>query len=242
MGFTIIGFQSPSGSMQVEAQSMKEEQVWLDDVIYDTQTPGDISHGFIIDEISFDIIRLHIGIAGKEIQNNPYWSETMTVIKNLEELTNTDIIGLLDTSTDKKEALARYLANCQENLQKWESISAYMKQEMVLLKDDMQSCINQKSMSDKQYFDALSNYDQNIMEIALNESIWYEKCATENRIQYNAKVGLAQKLVFYLGLLQKKYDLLFEKQDTITKNFEIFKNNILPDLNKIDALLKQYAL
>lgn len=117
-----------------------------------------------------------------------------------------------------------------------------MKQEMAILKDDMQSCINQKDLSDKQYFDALGNYDQKIMETSLNESIGFEKCATENRIQYNAKVSLAQKLVYYLGLLQKKYDVLSQKQDMITKNFEIFRDEILPDLNKIDELLKQYTL
>jgi hypothetical protein len=115
-----------------------------------------------------------------------------------------------------------------------------MKQEMEIMKGDMQSCLAEKSISDKAYFDAIDRYDQNIMEKSLAESITYESCATENRIQYNAKTSIAQKLVFYLGLLQKKYDILFTKQDILAKNFEIFRDNILPDLNEIDQLFQQY--
>jgi len=41
-------------------------------------------------------------------------------------------------------------------------------------------------------------------------------------------------------LLQKKYDVLFAKQDILAKNFEIFRDDILPDLNEIDQLLQHY--
>lgn len=104
----------------------------------------------------------------------------------------------------------------------------------------MEACIKDKDISDKSYFDAIDRYDQNIMNVSLNESIKYETCATENRIQYNAKTSILRKLVFYLGLLQKKYDILFAKQDILTKNFTVFRDNILPDLNQIDDLLQQY--
>ena len=115
-----------------------------------------------------------------------------------------------------------------------------MKQEMQIIKGDMESCLIEKNISDKSYFDAIDRYDQNIMETSLNESIQYENCASENRIQYNAKTGIAQKLVFYLGVLQKKYDVLFAKQEILAQNFEIFRDKILPDLTQIDQLLQQY--
>jgi len=62
----------------------------------------------------------------------------------------------------------------------------------------MNSCLVDKNISDKAYFDAVDRYDQNIMQLSLAESIQYENCATENRIQYNAKVSIEDKLVFYL--------------------------------------------
>ncbi len=73
-----------------------------------------------------------------------------------------------------------------------------MKQDMQLLKSDMNACLTEKNVSDKAYFDAIDRYDQSIMETSLNDSISYENCAAENRIQYNAKTSIVQKLVFYL--------------------------------------------
>ena len=62
----------------------------------------------------------------------------------------------------------------------------------------MNSCITEKGISDKAYFDAIERYDQNIMESSLGDSINNEKCISENRIQYNAESEIADKLVFYL--------------------------------------------
>jgi hypothetical protein len=54
-------------------------------------------------------------------------------MQKLEELTKTDIIEVLNLSTNKEEALAKYLADCSQELQKGDTIAAYMKQEMVIL-------------------------------------------------------------------------------------------------------------
>lgn len=62
----------------------------------------------------------------------------------------------------------------------------------------MNACLTDKNISDKAYFDAVDRYDQKLMESSLAQSIVYENCAAENRIQYNAKTSIAQKLVFYL--------------------------------------------
>lgn len=223
-----------------QAQSIQQPNIWLGEIIFAEANPETVAHGIIMNELSYDIIKIHLNIAEKNTETINYESEALTTIQKLEALTKTDIIALLNISINKEEALAKYLNDCEQNLQKWDSISAYMKQEMAILKADMQSCLTEKNISDKAYFDAIERYDQKIMEASLTESIKNETCATENRIQYNAKIRIAEKLVFYLGLLQNKYDILFAKQDIVAQNFEIFRNNILPDLNKIDQLLQQY--
>ena len=162
-------------------------------------------------------------------------------IKRLEELTKTDIIALLDISTDKTQALNTYLINCEQALQKWWAISTYIQQEVQILKWDMESCLKDKNISNQAYFDAIDSYDKATMEQSIQDAITYENCATENRIQYNAKTGVARKLVFQLWLLPKKYDVLFAKQSIVTENFKVFRDNIVPDLNEIDTLLKQYT-
>ena len=229
MAMSIVVFQNPS-----HAQGTP---VGLGDIVFEDKTPDVVTHGFLMNEISYDIVNLHLFIAGKAA--NYEW-ETLTTIKKLEELTKTDVVQLLNLSTNKPEALAKYLTDTDHELQKWDAISSYIKQEMLILKWDMDSCLLEKNISDKAYFDAIERYDQNIMETSLSESITYQNCATENRIQYNAKTNIAAKLVFYLWLLQKKYDVLFAKQEIVAQNFQIFRDNILPDLNEIDTLLQQY--
>ncbi|MEI6672575.1 MAG: hypothetical protein WCL02_04430 [bacterium] len=188
----ILGIQDIS-----QAQEIQKENIGIGDIIF-IPSPENIENNFSIDEVSYSIIQEHLTIAGIDIKTSNYQEETLMTIKKIEELTKTDIIGILNISTDKKEALAKYLHECDENLQKGDSISAYMRQDMNILKQDMQACIDEKNITDKAYFDAIDRYDQKIMETSLKESISYENCAIENRIQYNAKTSIIQKLVFYL--------------------------------------------
>lgn len=224
----------------VQISKTQAQEIWLLDIVFEKNTQNTLEQWFFMNEISYNIVKLHLNIAGRNIETGDYGWETLNTIKRLEELTKTDVIEVLNISTNKEEALTKYLNDCFEELQKWDTIAAYMKQESEILKWDMQSCLIEKSISDKSYFDAINRYDQNIMDTSLTDSLKYERCVTENRIQYNAKIGIAQKLVFYLWILQKKHDVLLAKQEILAKNFEIFRDNILPDLNEIDQLLKQY--
>jgi len=219
---------------------IQAQELGLWDIIFEENTTKTVESNVLINELSYTIIKIHLTIAEQNIETANYEGETLSTIKRLEDLTKTDIIEILNLSINKESALINYLNDAYQQLQKWDIMASYMKQEMEILKGDMQSCLVEKNISDKAYFDAIDRYDQSIMEKSLAESITYESCATENRIQYNAKTSIAQKLVFYLGLLQKKYDILFAKQDILAKNFEIFRDNILPDLNQIDQLFQQY--
>lgn len=229
-------FQDNSGIQNVQAQ-----EVGIGNVIFEDNNDSLSANDFSINELSYTIINLHLILIEKTSAVGNYEWETLSTIKRLEELTKTDIIEMLDVSTNKEDTLTKYLNDSNKELQKWDAIVTYIKQEMEIFKGDMQSCIAEKSISDKAYFDAIERYDQKIMEASLTDAIVYENCIAKNRIQYNAKIGIMNKLVFYLALLQKKYDMLFVKQEIITKNFKIFRDDILPDLNKIDALIKQYT-
>lgn len=237
MFLIIVTLQNNNGMQEVQA-----EEIGIGRVIFEDNEIPSVRGTLLINELSYTIIKLHLALAGQVNEINNYEWETLTTIRRLEELSKIDIIGLLDMSENKEEALAEYLSESNKQLQKGETIAMYTKQDMEILKRDMQSCVIEKNVSDKVYFDAINRYDQNIMEIALIDSINYENCVAENRIQYNAKIGIMNKLVFYLGLLQKKYDILFDKQEIITKNFIIFKNSMLDELNQVDALIKQYSL
>ncbi|MEI8008634.1 MAG: hypothetical protein WCI00_04440 [bacterium] len=71
-----------------------------------------------MNEISYDMVQLHITIAGKDTKVTNYEGEILTTIQKLEELTKTDIIEVLNIATNKEEALTKYLNDCEQNLQK----------------------------------------------------------------------------------------------------------------------------
>jgi len=220
--------------------SPQAQELWIGEIIFEKK-PTPTTRGFAINELAYTLIKLHTITAGHDIASINYEWEELWIIKSLEELTKKDIIHTLDLAKDKQAALSEYLQATYEVLHKANTLSAYIRQEMERIKSDMEACLIDKSISDKMYFEAMNMYDQSIMDKALVESIYYETCASEKRIQYNAKVAIAKRVVLYLWLLQKKYDLLFAKQDIVTQNFEVFRDNLLPELNQIDQFLQQYT-
>ena len=108
MIISVIALQGPS----------RAQEVGIGDIIFEKKPDILIEHGFLINEFSYNIIRLHLFAAGKNIQAANYEGETLTTIKRLEELTKTDIIETLDLSADKEAALTKYLADCEQELQK----------------------------------------------------------------------------------------------------------------------------
>ncbi len=227
--------------LQNSVQAWEVEEPGLRTILFEENSET-IIHKCTIHELWYTLIKLHTLVAGKNLVKINYQWEELEAIKNIEELTKTNIIQLLNIADNKQEALSEYLNTVYRELNKWDTIAAYLKQEMEIIKSDIQAYNIDKQISDKMYFEAMNMYDQKIMEISLKESIQYEKYSSEKRIQYNAKASIINKLVFYLWLLQKKYDILFDKQEILAKNFEIFRDNILPELNEINALIHQYNL
>ncbi|HBB03745.1 TPA: hypothetical protein DCZ39_02450 [Patescibacteria group bacterium] len=104
----IIAFQNTSHA----------QEVGVGDIIFEENTAEVITHGFLINELSYNITKLHLFIAEKNIEATNYEGKTLMTIKRLEELTKTDVIGILNLSTNKEEALAKYLSDCNQELQK----------------------------------------------------------------------------------------------------------------------------
>lgn len=105
---SIIAFQSTSLA----------EDVGVSDIVFEEETTQSVEHGFLINELSYTIIKLHLTLAGKNIETVNYQGETLATIKRLEELTKTDVVALLNLSINKEEVLAKYLTECDQELQK----------------------------------------------------------------------------------------------------------------------------
>jgi len=211
-------------------------------VIYEdkTTTIASASPVNLINQISFDIIQIHLMIAGENIQWTEYESQLLSITKQVEELTKTNIISILELSDDKQKALQTYITDTQDALQKWDMLMIYSRQDLNIIQSDLKACTVEKNMADKAYFDGLNTYNQTDMDTALQTVVQNDTCISQKRIEYNAKLAIVNKLAVYLGFLQDKYNIIFAKQDLIVNHFDVIKNDILAQLNEINQVLNRY--
>jgi hypothetical protein len=112
LSVSIVVIQKSTGTQEAHAQ-----EVGLGDIIFENPSIETTS-GFLMNELSYSAIKLHMKLSGKETGTDNYEGEKLTTIKRLEELTKTDVIELLNISADKEVALSKYLNDSSKELQK----------------------------------------------------------------------------------------------------------------------------
>jgi len=218
------------------------ENIWLSDVIYTSWENFDSinEQPSLLNEISFDTVKLQLEIWWIDTNFLDTEWNTLWTIKRLEELTKTDIISVLEFTNDKNAALEKYLSETNFELDKADLLINIIKQELIILNQDLSSCTTDKKVADKSYFQSIGNYDQEVMKDSLENSLQANECMSEKRIKFNSKTVLLNKLVFYQWLLKQKHDFIFIKQDLILQNFDIIKDNLAGELQNVNEVLQKY--
>jgi len=101
-----------------KSSETQAQEVEVGDIIFGEATTSIVGKDFLMNELSYNITTLHIHIAGKNMGTGNDESEALSTTKKLEELTKTDIIETLTISENKQEALAKYLSDSYQQLQK----------------------------------------------------------------------------------------------------------------------------
>lgn len=222
--------------------TVSAQGIGMTDVIYQngsSTTSMQNSQSILANNIAFETIKLHLRLTRLTSNINPE-EEGLATLKEVEDLSKTDVIGWLTLATDKQKMLSDYLTQSNAALQKWDMLISFLRQELALLQLDMRACLIDKTIADKAYFDSVNIYDQSGSEKAIQTSIASDTCASQNRIQSNAKTYLLDKIVFFTSILQQKYNLLFNDQDTIVNHFDVISDSMLQKLNMINETLKTY--
>ncbi len=197
------------------------------------------TNNILPNNIAFEIIKQHIYLAHLPKTINPE-EEWLATLKEVEELSKTDIVQALTLAADRQSTLSTYLTQVQKALEKWSLLISFYRQELALLQLDMRWCMVDKSLADKLYFESINQYDQESSTQAINQSVKSDSCISENRIQYNAKMYILNKLVFFTSILQKKYELLFNEQEVLIKHFDVLSDTMIKKLQIINETLKNY--
>lgn len=219
------------------------QDIGINEVIYqDDSTIGQTTQELqtiLPNNIAFETIKLHLRLTQITSAINPE-EESLSTLKELQDLSATDVIAGLSIATDKQQMLSQYLMQSNTAIEKGNMLISFLRQELSLLQLGMKACLVDKNAADREYFDSINTYDQASSEKALQTSIASDTCASENRIQYNAKVYLLDKIVFFTSVLQQKYTLLFNEQETLINHFDVISDAMLQKLNLINETLKSY--
>jgi hypothetical protein len=120
---------------------------------------------------------------------------------------------------------------------------ANLKAEMSLLDYTVTYCLSQKTISDKQYLDAvLYPYQQFLLQESLENSKKHAQCASDAKIEYNARKVLLDKIVVYNSVIKVKYDYLSLHRDDIVDHYALIKGDVLERLLLIKRMLEKYDL
>lgn len=229
-------------SLLILAGAVSAQTVSVDTIIYQDGSAAVNAQNMqtiLPNNIAFETIKIHLRLANQTNDINPE-EDSLATLKQLQELTQTDVIEWLSMATDKQKMLSDYLGQSNIALEKWDTLISFLKQELALLQLDMKACLVDKTIADKAYFDSVNSYDQSGSQQAIQTSIANDTCASENRIQLNAKTYLLNKIVFFTSVLQQKYNLLFKEQDTLISHFNVISDTMLQKLNTINETLKSY--
>lgn len=168
----------------------------------------------------------------------------LNYVQLINELRNTmlyNVMDLLEFEQDKWKIMNQYLDVLDSSLIKSDFALMNIEEEMSLLTYNITSCSVSKRAADKTYVDSINSlYEPQFMNESLQESIKYGECISDNKIQYNAKKILSDKIAFYRSLLKIKYDYLFANKDLIVDHYVMIKNDLLQRLLNLKTTLQKY--
>jgi len=199
-------------------------------IIYENKNKKTNTNKTYITDLSYKSIQTQL-VIGRWILNIEQNDDKLETLKELENLATSNIVKNIELSQNRENELEIYLKKSNNILIKSSFIIWNIKQELLLLKEELDDCITEKKISDKNYYNALQTYSKKTMEEAILNSQKYGLCATTKRILFNADREVLERLEYYYLILSKKSSYLSNKEWLIIKHFDLIKNNIIEELN-----------
>lgn len=173
----------------------------------------------------------------------PQWTQwVLALTRSIQLSITTDIIVLLEQALDKTAIVDTYLLSVTDLLDRAISQRGQFTLRLSSYTDSMNSCLVDKNLADTHFFTALQDNNDDEASRALDASLLASRCATDNRVNANATQAQLDKLDFYTIILQKKYDYISLKRDSIQNYFAVLKPELLRDLTAIAAELQSYVM
>ncbi len=165
------------------------------------------------------LVDLHLEIGRWDSPDNPMFF-AVGLINELKYYSNMDVIEYLARSFDIQKTLDSLLSDISILLDQSKAVMNYIENNLLLLKTQKTDCDELKDISDKNFSLALKDLDMKNMDINLRKSLDYDKCSSDNRINYNALNKILWELDFYRTILAHKYDYFYRQRSVIVENYQ----------------------
>lgn len=184
------------------------------------------------DNMSVFLVWLHRWISNNNFDNNNGVQQewVLALLRDIKTHASVSIIAMLEFTAIKEVVLEKYLNDTDKLLTEVWFATNVLKQDISLLWSEMNNCLNEKDLYDRQFFESINLYDEPYMNESLQKSIEAQKCAWENRIKMNAKKALLEQLTYYYDFVKIKYEYIQSQKDLIIRNFDFMKNWLLDEL------------
>jgi len=201
---------------------------------------------FSVYDMWYQFYKMHM-ILGLNISSMSWtvlWFEDssyMNIIYDLKDISSYNVIDILEFELDRASVIREYLDSININIIKSDFALTNLKEDMIILQEDMDFCVSQKKVSDSRYIEWInSDYQYALMAKNLEDSLSYGQCISDKKIQYSSKKLLADKIYFYNNILKIKYSYLSKNEEIIANNYDLIRDWLLQNLLDIKKMLEKY--
>gem|GEM_PF-1719180 len=142
-----------------------------------------------------------------------------------------NIVKNIELSENKSQELEKYMKASNEILLEASFTISNLKQEQLILKSEVDDCLIGKGISDKNYYLALKNHENTVMDQSVEESKLYATCASTQKISFNAQQEVLDRLEYYYLVLSQKTTYLSTKEQLLIQHFDVLKDDVIEELN-----------
>lgn len=153
------------------------------------------------------------------------FQDSMDLIQQMQYYANYDIVLDLEYGLGKKYHINNYLLLVSKLLFQADAELSYINNLLDIAQEDYDYCLENKKLSDSDFFQGFDDYNVSLMENAYNESLKNDICISNNKIKINAWKVIYKKLVFFYSILEKRYKNISLNKDKLIQDYTFSQEN-----------------
>lgn len=193
-----------------------------------------------VDDTAVWLVIAWVKLGNRDYTKKYYLDSAIDTLSQAQNLININVINLVESASNKEQALELHIKQMDSANTKLEDIAATLLSMSDEKKSEYVACQSQKTTADNMFFLWLNENDKDEVRDWLNDSLTNWPCYMTNRILANAYYKVYDKVNYYQSLLSSKQQLVETNQDMILENYKLFQDNYLDQLLALRAKLSQY--